>query len=483
MTEFTFVHAADLHLDAPFRGLRQTLPDDARTVAAKKLVRLLREATFIALERLTDLCIQTNADFLLLAGDVYNSAESSLRARLALRDAFLRLEGAGIRVFLAHGNHDPLQDETAIPWPDNVTVFGNRVTTCVAGRRGEGPETDQPLALVHGISHSGPREGRNLARLFKRRPHTLLDPDMYQIGLLHCALADMSGAHEAYAPCAFADLVEAEMDYWALGHVHAPRLLDRRGRPLPGPEAAAFAAYAGSVQGLNINETGAHGCLLARVDAKGRTVVTPIPLAPVRWEQIVLEPGSDIAGIPSLERLLLDRLETFAPQSPLSGQELAGNGATADDNSAPPLGHAPEAVIVRVSLRGRTSLNHELRKPDAAATLRERLEAELSGIGVWVREILVATRPLLDVDAVAARPDLAGEAMRAGLALCADPEHLARTAERTLAPLFQRARLRKLVTEPDAGELAALAEEAAFLCLDLLGVEDLDEEEAGKERD
>ena len=105
MTEFSFVHAADLHLDAPFRGLSDSLLADAggqgRPSAERKtLARLLREASFLALERLTAFCILSGADFLLLAGDVYNAAESSLKARLALRDAFLRLKEHGIAVFL-----------------------------------------------------------------------------------------------------------------------------------------------------------------------------------------------------------------------------------------------------------------------------------------------------------------------------------------------------------------------------------------------
>jgi DNA repair exonuclease SbcCD nuclease subunit len=516
MTEFSFIHAADLHLDAPFRGLRASRPDPGRAAGAKRLDRLLRDATFLALDRLVDLCIRSGADFLLLAGDVYNSAESSLRARLALRDAFVRLEAAGMEVFLAHGNHDPLPEGKAvIPWPDNVRVFGKQVGVCAARRRGGERSSGAALALVHGISHAGPREGRNLARLFRRAPigpTALAGPDPFQIGLLHCALADLSGAHEAYAPCAFGDLAAADLDYWALGHVHAARLLDSRGRPLSGGEDRVFAAYSGSAQGLHINENGAHGCLLVRVDAGKTARVTRVPLAPLRWEQMTVEPGPETEDIPCLERLLLERLEEFAPGRdraepgqgcpapavPSAGRnsdrealfDLAPEPASVPNRdvapggegrsaSPPAHGYLPEAVLVRLVLAGRSPLNHELREPGALEALREHLEAALSGSGVWIHDGIVATRPLVDVRAAASRPDLAGEILRAGFALRDDPAALSRMAEPALAPLFQRARLRKATVAPDAAELAVLLEEAAFVCLDLLGAGAGELEEGG----
>lgn len=457
MKAFSFVHAADLHLDAPFRGIGGT---------EAGLARLLREATFTALDRLVDCCLASGADFLLLAGDVYNSAESSLRARLALRDALERLAQEGVGVFLAHGNHDPLNAEQgAVPWPENVTVFGKGVTSAPAWRRGEsGAEGAFAAALVHGVSHASAREGQNLAATFKRRPATLMAPELFQIGLLHCALADWSGAHEAYAPCTFGDLAAAEMEYWALGHVHAPKLLDRRGRMLEGggPHSGVLAAYAGSLQGLHVNESGPHGCLVGRVDANGRLTLEAVELAPVRWEQVRLEPGPDVTDVPSLELLALNSLEALAPARP--------EGASA-------LCQPPEAVAVRLTLAGRSPLNHELREPGAADALREHLGQELAGTGVWLRDLIAATRPMLDVDAALLRPDLAGETLRTGLGLRDDPEALAEAGRRALEPLFKRPRVRRAVAEPSPDELAAMAEEAAFLCLDLLGAEQEAEDE------
>ena len=57
------VHAADLHIDSPLRGLD-------RYEGAP--VESLRGATRRALENLVALCIEERADVLLLAGDVFD---------------------------------------------------------------------------------------------------------------------------------------------------------------------------------------------------------------------------------------------------------------------------------------------------------------------------------------------------------------------------------------------------------------------------
>ena len=471
-TAFTFVHAADLHLDAPFRGVSGMLLSDPssghRPKAFERMARLLREATFVALQRLTDVCIREKADFLLLAGDVYNSGDSSLRARLALRDAFARLEEHGVPVFLVHGNHDPLaEDASAIPWPSNVTVFGRELETHTVTRRGE------TLALIHGVSHTGPREAKNLARLFKRKNPTLLEAEAFQVGLLHCALTDMSGAHAPYAPCTFSDLDEADMDYWALGHVHSCQVLDRRGKALTGyfngrrTEQAAgadrpFAVYPGSMQGLHVNETGPHGCMLLKVDGRGGLTAEAAPIAPVQWEAVRVELPQKIEDISGLENLLLEKLAELSP----GRNENLGHGGVEDNGNA--RRYPPEAVMVRLALAGRSGLDHELRKNGAVEDLGEHLNAELDGSGLWIRDVAVDTRPLADLAASAARPDLAGETLKRAFSLQNDPEALAEAAEHSLAPLFQRPKMRKLLDMPKEEELGRLAEEAALLCLDLL---------------
>ncbi|MFO8031876.1 MAG: metallophosphoesterase, partial [Desulfohalobiaceae bacterium] len=86
MASFRFVHAADLHLDAPFQGLSQM---------SSELGQRLRQATFQALDNLIQLCVQQQADFLLISGDVYNQEDRSLRAQLRFREALANLSQQG----------------------------------------------------------------------------------------------------------------------------------------------------------------------------------------------------------------------------------------------------------------------------------------------------------------------------------------------------------------------------------------------------
>ncbi|MCZ6622484.1 MAG: metallophosphoesterase, partial [Deltaproteobacteria bacterium] len=82
MPAFQFVHTADLHLDSPFQGLSEVVP---------ALQSVLREATFQAFEGIIDLCINREVNFLLIAGDIHDASDRSLRALTRLRHGFERL--------------------------------------------------------------------------------------------------------------------------------------------------------------------------------------------------------------------------------------------------------------------------------------------------------------------------------------------------------------------------------------------------------
>ena len=104
MNAFRFVHTADLHLDSPFLGIQEV----NEHVAGE-----LREATFRTFDRIVELCLKRHVDFLLIAGDIYDSRDRSLRAQLRLRDGLRPLSEAGIPTFIVHGNHDPLDSWSA----------------------------------------------------------------------------------------------------------------------------------------------------------------------------------------------------------------------------------------------------------------------------------------------------------------------------------------------------------------------------------
>src|SRR5215210_4169191 len=107
-----FVHAADLHLDSPMRGL-------AAYPGAP--VEAMRGATRSALRSLVDLCLDENADLLLIAGDVVDGDWPDYHTGLHMVTELGRLREADIPVVMIRGNHDAASVVTkALRWPEGV---------------------------------------------------------------------------------------------------------------------------------------------------------------------------------------------------------------------------------------------------------------------------------------------------------------------------------------------------------------------------
>ena len=116
-----FIHAADLHLDTPFSGLEQT---------SKRLAGKLREAPFESFSRIVDIAIEKKVDFVLLAGDLYNTKRVNIKAQSLFIEQLNRLEKIDIPVYLIRGNHDYLTEESktlALPFPENVHTYKTAV--------------------------------------------------------------------------------------------------------------------------------------------------------------------------------------------------------------------------------------------------------------------------------------------------------------------------------------------------------------------
>ena len=115
-----FVHAADLHLGAPLQQLGRNLKVEAKQL----LFKLVPDA----IVRLIDLTIDRKAEFLVLAGDIYDKANREPAAQLLFRRQMERLNGENIQVYIVHGNHDPTSSdlEEYVTLPSNVKVL-NRI--------------------------------------------------------------------------------------------------------------------------------------------------------------------------------------------------------------------------------------------------------------------------------------------------------------------------------------------------------------------
>ncbi|NUU22496.1 MAG: DNA repair exonuclease, partial [Streptomycetaceae bacterium] len=173
------LHAADLHIDSPLRGLSRYPGAPAEE---------FRSAVRRALENLVDLAVHEGVDAVLLAGDVYDGDWKDYRTGLFFGAQMQRLREADIRVCMVAGNHDAQSKITKeLRLPENVHRFSTAQ-----------PETKEyeDLGLaVHGQGFAERDVTDNLALAYPKARDGCLN-----IGLLHTALEGADG-HDTYAPC------------------------------------------------------------------------------------------------------------------------------------------------------------------------------------------------------------------------------------------------------------------------------------------
>src|ERR1700730_2592149 len=115
MNEFRFLHAADIHLDSPMRGLEAD-PD-----APAKLVR---EASRPAFRSLIDTAIEERVAFVLIAGDLYDGDWQDWRTGLFFIEQVARLADPRLPLIRVSGNHDAASVITRhLRVPEHVTLF------------------------------------------------------------------------------------------------------------------------------------------------------------------------------------------------------------------------------------------------------------------------------------------------------------------------------------------------------------------------
>jgi exonuclease SbcD len=417
---FRFVHAADLHLDTPFAGVARV---------DERLAQRLRDASLEAWDALVELTLREEAAFLLLAGDVYDGERRGLRAQMRLLAGLRRLTEGGVRVFLVHGNHDPVGGgwSAVAAWPDGVTVFGpDRVEAVAVERDG------RTVAQVYGVSFREAEERRNLARLFARGAGRGL-----HVGLLHANVGG-DAEHGHYAPCGVEDLAAAGMDYWALGHVHRHRVV-AAGDP-------CWAVYPGCLQGRSPapGELGPKGAVVVECDDERGVLGPPRFVALDRVRFLPLE---------------VDVAEARDVAAALGAVDRALSGLREDP------AHAGRGLLVRLTLAGEPPCGRELEAVVQSGEFLQQVREQAEGLEpfVWCESVHHRLRGFPARDRLAGRGDLAAELVARADELAGDPGLLASLLRQLDAELPAPARL--AAGTPHPRELLAAAEER---CLRLL---------------
>lgn len=247
-----FIHAADLHFDRSFEGLKGL---------SEEAVHLLPERNRQMLDNLVATAIAKEVDFVLLAGDTFHQAKPSLKAQGALMEALQTLETAAIPVFLSFGNHDYYKaDRYWFAFPSNVHLF-----TEARARSYDGVTSQKESYRISGFSYETAHLERGLVADFPSR-----GSETYAIGMYH---GDPTAS--VYAPFSIGEMKAKGYDYWALGHIHVPTVLSE----------APPILYPGTPQGHSRKETA--GGFVEYVElTPGSCRREALPVAAVFWHEI-----------------------------------------------------------------------------------------------------------------------------------------------------------------------------------------------------
>jgi DNA repair exonuclease SbcCD nuclease subunit len=259
---------------------------------------------YTAVERLFDVALEKNVDFVIVAGDLYDEDSRSVTANRFLSEQFERLADADIPAYVSYGNHDPVGSATTyLDLPDNVHEFDHEEPEefCY-------PNADAPEARIWGQSYRDRHESRSMYSRF-----TPEDSQVPTIGVLHTGL---NPDGRRYVPVARSQLeAKDEFHYWALGHIHGARLFS----------SAQPVAYPGIPQGRQITEQGLGGGYLVDIDAGGPTDIEFVPTSPIVWKTVDVDVGDEtVQSIPDIERVVEAAVEDLtAPTDRFDDAEVS----------------------------------------------------------------------------------------------------------------------------------------------------------------
>jgi len=351
-----FVHAADIHLDSPLRGLE-------RYEGAP--VEEIRGASRRAFENLVDLSFSESAEMLVIAGDLYDGDWRDYNTGLFFIRQVTRLTRAGVKVVWVRGNHDAASQITKrLSLPDGAFELKARKAQTLLFE-------DLGIA-IHGQSYGNRDVTVDLAAGYP-------DPrsGLFNVGILHTALDGRPG-HDAYAPCSVDRLVERGYDYWALGHVHQREIVCED----------PWIVFPGNLQGRHAREAGPKGATLVTVEDGSVASVEAHELDVVRWSDCAVDVSEAASAHDVIDRVR----EALELEAESVGDRL---------------------LAARIQLRGRSAADSELRSDLARWRGGIRAAAMDTATSIWVEKIVFETQPDIDVDALIAGDDPIANLVRA----------------------------------------------------------------------
>ena len=267
-----FIHTADIHLDSKI----VTLP------AEKSKIR--REEVVHAFERLADYATENGVTAVIIAGDMFDTPRVTLKTRGRIIQAISK--NSGVDFLYLSGNHDAENFiDNADDLPDNLKIFKNEWTKFRYGN-----------VVISGIKLVGAN--------FKMVCDNLnLNKDDVNIVTLH----GQTYFYEKNAEnITISALKEKNIDYLALGHVHAysEGVIDERGKYV----------YSGSLEGRGFDETGIRGFVVVdEQDGKIETEFVKWSVRELYEHEYNVENATDWFAV--REEIIKTLTEKYPPQS------------------------------------------------------------------------------------------------------------------------------------------------------------------------
>lgn len=264
MTELRFLQVSDLHLCSAFESLS----------AAEAKKRQMGQRAM--LYKISNLAEAKCVDAVLMPGDVFDSDNIDNETLVDFSRAFGSLS---CPIIISPGNHDPYTAHCV--WnkenlPDNIYVFSRSKIECVK------------FPNINARFFGGAFTGITCPPMLRNFKAPKKVSNIADIMVLH---GEVRYAHSEQNAINSKDIELSNMDYIALGHVHARTNLQFSGK-------TAF-AYSGIPEGRGFDETGIKGVLLITV-SNYEVSDKFIPLSGVKYEIITV----DVTGKEVLSEIL-----------------------------------------------------------------------------------------------------------------------------------------------------------------------------------
>jgi len=198
-----FAHMADCHLG----GWRDPKLKRVNSLAFKKAI---------------DTCIEREVDFVIIAGDMFNTAIPSIDILKEATIELKRLNDNGMKVYIVPGSHDfSSSGKTIIDVLENAGLVTNVVKGSVNDGKLQLDMTEDPKSKVNitgllgrkGTLEKGYYENLDRAHLEKRL-------GKYNIFIFHTALSEFKPSYLGDMESQPLSLLPKGFDYYAGGHVH-----------------------------------------------------------------------------------------------------------------------------------------------------------------------------------------------------------------------------------------------------------------------